>query len=419
MQKKPAALVLYHYLYPDDVVSSVLLTDLATGLAERGWQVTASSGNRGCRDESQSYPLRSELQGVLFRRVWRPQFRQSSSGGRIANAIWMITAWSLMALDPRIRPDVLVMGTDPILSPLVALFWRVFRPNVRIVHWCHDLFPEAAVVDGLLQEGSAFVRLLKWLLARAYAYCDLIVDIGACMRALLQKYGSPAAVETIPPWALVEPAVPAQVDAEERASLFGDASLGLLYSGNFGRAHTWQGIPELAEALADMGGRVTFSVRGNGVDALKAAFEQIPVHFAGFASSDRLEARLGAADVHIVSLREDWTGTVVPSKFFGALAMGRPVLFIGSEESAVARWIRELGVGWVLVPETMSEVIGELLAVARSPRTKETLFRHCQQVYRQHFSRNLALDRWDTELRRLVEMPGERAVPAQVAAGQR
>jgi hypothetical protein len=76
-------------------------------------------------------------------------------------------------------------------------------------------------------------------------------------------------------------------------------------------------------------------------------------------------------------------------------------------------------VGWVLVPETMSEVMGELLTVARSPRTKETLFRHCQQMYRTHFSRSLALDRWDTELRRLVEIPGERAVPAQAAAGQR
>ncbi len=328
-------------------------------------------------------------------------------------------AWSLLALDPRVRPDVVIMGTDPILSPLVALFWRVCRPNVRIVHWCHDLFPEAAITDGLLREGSAFVRLVKWLLKRAYACCHLIVDIGQCMRALLKEYGSPAAVETIPPWALAEPRGLAQVDEQERTALFGHASLGLLYSGSFGRAHTWQGIPELAEALAPLGGRVAFSVRGNGVDALKAAFEQISVHFAGFASSDRLEARLGAADVHIVSLREDWTGTVVPSKFFGALAMGRPVLFIGSEKSAVARWIRELGVGWVLTPETMSEVIGELLTVARSPRTKEALFSHCQQVYRKHFSRNLALDRWDTELRRLVDIPGERAVPAQAAAGQR
>jgi colanic acid biosynthesis glycosyl transferase WcaI len=419
MRKQPSALILYHYLYPDDVVSSVHLTELATGLVERGWQVTASSGNRGCRDESQTYPLRCEWMGVQFRRMWRPRFRQSSSFGRIANAIWMITAWSLLALDPRVRPDVLIMGTDPILSPLVALFWRVCRPNVRIVHWCFDLFPEAAIVDGLLRERSPFVRLVKWLLKRAYACCDLIVDIGGCMRALLQQYGSKAAVETIPPWALAEPVGTAQVDEDERTSLFGDASLGLLYSGNFGRAHTWQGIPELAEALAPLGGRVAFSVRGNGVDALKTAFEHIPVHFAGFASSDRLEARLGSADVHIVSLREDWTGTVVPSKFFGALAMGRPVLFIGSEESAVARWIRELGVGWVLVPETMSEVMGELLTVARSPRTKETLFRHCQQMYRTHFSRSLALDRWDIELRRLVEIPGERAVPAQAAAGQR
>jgi hypothetical protein len=37
---------------------------------------------------------------------------------------------------------------------------------------------------------------------------------------------------------------------------------------------------------------------------------------------DRLAARLSAADVHNISLREDWTATVIPSKFFGALAIG-------------------------------------------------------------------------------------------------
>jgi hypothetical protein len=47
-------------------------------------------------------------------------------------------------------------------------------------------------------------------------------------------------------------------------------------------------------------------------------------------------------------LRKEWTGTVVPSKFFGALAIGQPVLFVGSRESSVARIIEEHGVGWLI-----------------------------------------------------------------------
>jgi colanic acid biosynthesis glycosyl transferase WcaI len=51
----PSVLVLYHYLYPDDVVSSIHISELCAGLAARGWQVTAVSCNRGCRDESKTY----------------------------------------------------------------------------------------------------------------------------------------------------------------------------------------------------------------------------------------------------------------------------------------------------------------------------------------------------------------------------
>jgi len=47
-------------------------------------------------------------------------------------------------------------------------------------------------------------------------------------------------------------------------------------------------------------------------------------------------------------LSPSYTGAVVPSKFFGALAAGRPVLFEGSVDCSIARWIKEHRIGWVL-----------------------------------------------------------------------
>lgn len=190
LQDHPTALVLYHYLYPDEVVSSILITQLCTGLTERGWRVTGSACNRGYEDAALQYPQRSVLNKVNFLRIWRPGLRQSSSIGRLFNALWMICAWSLLALDPRIRPDVVIVGSDPVLSLLVALFWRLVRPKVRVAHWCFDLYPEAAMAEGLLEEKSVLVTFLKALLRRAYRRCDLIVDIGACMRQRLGAYVS-------------------------------------------------------------------------------------------------------------------------------------------------------------------------------------------------------------------------------------
>lgn len=46
-----------------------------------------------------------------------------------------------------------------------------------------------------------------------------------------------------------------------------------------------------------------------------------------------------------VAVCSAWTGMFVPSKFFGALAAGRPVLFAGSSDSSAAQWIREIQLG--------------------------------------------------------------------------
>ncbi|HKD06966.1 MAG TPA: glycosyltransferase family 4 protein [Bryobacteraceae bacterium] len=399
----PSALVFYHYLYPDKVVSSIHLSDLCAGLASRGWKVTAVACNRSCRNDNEIYPRRTTWEGVEFLRVWRPAFRQASSTGRMANSVWMTIAWSAMALNPFRHVDVLVIGTDPVLSAVAARFWRLFRPGVRIAHWCFDLYPEAAVTSGMSSADSLVVRLAKRLMSVAYASCDLIVDIGACMRCLLAAYQSPAKVETITPWALVETPSPAPVDSEERIRLFGESRLALLYSGTFGRAHSWTGIPELAKAIAGFGS-IVFSVQGNRVEALKEAVKEsgAPIPFAPFASEDRLQARLSAADVHIVTLHEGWTGTVVPSKFFGALAMGRPVLFVGRADSAIALWIEQFGLGWVLSANNFDSVFRDLRRLAECSETKRQLFERCHKAYIQHFSKHEALDRWDRSLRAIL-----------------
>src|SRR5262245_4877509 len=95
---QPRITVLYHYFYPDDVVSARHFDDLCQGLAQRGWDVTVLPCNRGCRDERHTYPYREDRHGVQIRRVWRPRLRQATMLGRVVNAAWMLAAWAARAL---------------------------------------------------------------------------------------------------------------------------------------------------------------------------------------------------------------------------------------------------------------------------------------------------------------------------------
>ena len=402
----PTALVLYHYFHPDDVVSAQHFSDLCTGLAGRGWEVTVLPCNRGCRDESQRFGAKELWEGVTIRRVWRPAFRQAFSLGRILNTFRMLLAWSLACL--RERPDILIVGTDPLFAVLVAIPWKILRPNTRIFHWCFDLHPEAAIADGMFREDHLFVRLLRPWLRAAYRRCDLIGSLGACMTRLLIRYDPKLRIDTYTPWALSEPPAPTRPDPEERAAMFGSAPLGLMYSGNFGKAHAFDTILALARKLRPQGVPFVFCVRGNRVQELKDAVtaEDTNVSFGGFVPQRQLELRLSTADIHIVSLRSKYAGTVVPSKFQGALAAGRPILYAGPKDSAVAQWIRSFGLGWTLTEETLDEVAAQILDLRDRPEALEALKQRCFSVYQSQFSKQAILDRMDHDFRALLKTSG-------------
>jgi hypothetical protein len=121
--------------------------------------------------------------------------------------------------------------------------------------------------------------------------------------------------------------------------------------------------------------------------------------------------RLASADILIVSLREEWTGAAVPSKFFGALAIGRPVLFCGSPKSAVAYWIKQFNLGWVLAPGCAAEVAHEIRTFASSPQEMEAMRQRCYCVYREHFSKQVGLDNWHQAICELIGLPAPSRVP--------
>jgi glycosyltransferase involved in cell wall biosynthesis len=416
---RPSILVLYHFLPPDDVVSAQVFGGLCEGLAARGWDVTARPSNRSCHDPRARHPRLETWRGVTLRRVRRPGFPQSSSKGRILNALAVTAAWSLEALRPRARFDAVLVGTDPVLSVSALRAFRLLRPGTVRAHWAFDVYPDAAVADGLLRPGSLAARLLSRAAAAGVGAAQLVADLGPCMRSLLPA-ASGARRETLPPWALVEPPAPLEADPAERRALFGDARLGVLYSGSFGRAHSFDEILALARRLRGTGIRFAFSVRGNRETALRAAVTPADdnVSFAPFVPEGDLSRRLGAADLHAVSLRHEFTGTVVPSKFQAALAAGRPVLFAGSPEAAPARWIAELGLGFHLTadPASVEAAAEGLLALASDPAALAALRARCHAAYAERFSRETTVGKWDAALRELCGLPVAPAVPAPAPA---
>jgi glycosyltransferase involved in cell wall biosynthesis len=63
------------------------------------------------------------------------------------------------------------------------------------------------------------------------------------------------------------------------------------------------------------------------------------VRFLPHQPRERLAQVLAAADLHVVTLLPGLDDLIMPSKLYGILAAGRPMLFIGAAGGSTARWV--------------------------------------------------------------------------------
>jgi hypothetical protein len=410
LKAAPRVLLIYHFFHPDDVVSARLYSELAAGLRARGWDVTALTSNRSWADPHVRLPSRERWHGVTIERAYRPPWDQAKPLHRIANASWLLGAW--LRRVATMRPfDAVVIGSDPTFAAAFVLPLRILWPDASLVHWCYDLYPEAILADGGGRGSRAAAAVAQSVMRQAYRRFDAIADLGPRMRERLHVYGGPTEHHTVTPWALVEPSgAPRPADAAVRRRLFGDAQVGLLYSGTLGRAHDYETFLELARACrARTGDSIVFcfACRGHRTDALRAAIRasDTNVRMASFCDERDLGGQLEAADVHLLSLRPAWSGLVVPSKFFGSLAVGRPVVYAGAPDSDIARWIDTLGLGCVVRTDRIQDAVEYLEGLAASRAALQAVQRLARRVYDEQFRRELGLEAWNALLRRLAGRP--------------
>jgi len=137
-----------------------------------------------------------------------------------------------------------------------------------------------------------------------------------------------------------------------------------------GRAHEFDTLLGAAEALRRERTFI-FLVIGSGAKmaALKegvAARGLDNFRFLPYQRRDMLEDSLAAADVHLVSLLPALEGYVVPSKLYGILAAGRPLIFIGDGKGDVGRVIEQ---GSAAAPSrwAIARIAGRTRRIRRGP----------------------------------------------------
>jgi glycosyltransferase involved in cell wall biosynthesis len=390
-------LLLNQFFHPDLSATAQLATDLAEDLAAAGFEVTALA-TRGAYLGGGRLAASETYRGVRIERVRCTSLGKASVGRRLLDYGSFFGAAAARVLAGPRHDVVVAMSTPPLVATIGALRRRGpralalreslgLRPRpvggqsppppwtqgerrrgTRFVYWLQDVYPELAVEFGVFGARSPAARLFGaasgWTLRRA----DAVVVLGEAMGERVRARGVAAErVHVLPNWAdgaAVRP-VPAEANEFLRAhGLHGKRVL--LYSGNMGRAHDLSTIFGAARLLR---GRpdIAFVFVGDGARRreVEAAARELPsIRLLPYQPRERLGASLSSGEVHLVTQEPFTVGLVEPSKLYGAMAAGRPVLYIGPPETEAARTVAREGIGAVLPigdVEGVAAAIRELL----------------------------------------------------------
>jgi glycosyltransferase involved in cell wall biosynthesis len=195
------------------------------------------------------------------------------------------------------------------------------------------------------------------------------------------------------------------------------------YSGNLGRAHDIVTLIEANEALEKINALKVahrpvhwlFIGGGHALETLKRevhARKFQSVTFRPYQPRERLSASLSAADVHIVSLKPDLEGLIVPSKFYGIAAAGRTVLNIGDRNGEIAGLIDRHQCGTTIGNGDSAALVAAIVALANDPRRCSDMGQRARTACEVHYSKTAAIDAWSRLLEDVIEENRERDVIA-------
>ncbi len=286
------------------------------------------------------------------------------------------------------RPDTVVTLTTP---PLTSVFGRMLKlaRGCRHFIWEMDVYPDIAVDLGALKPRSLLTCLIGAVADWSRRNADGVIVLGEEMKARLIARDIPAhKIHIAENWA----------DGEEIKPLpFHEGPLVLHYSGNFGLAHEIDTVSAAIKAYAN-DHRFRFVFAGGGIRRQQLENFCLEhgignVLFRPYSSRAKLGVSLAEGHLGLVTQLPQTCGSIVPSKTYGIMAAGRPILYVGPPETTPARIIERFGCGWRVNPGDTGALIGLIEKLCSERHLIFEAGARARQAFEQHYDRPMAVAR--------------------------
>jgi colanic acid biosynthesis glycosyl transferase WcaI len=402
---QPTVVVFSQVYVPDPASVGQHMHDVAVELVGRGFRVIVFTSDRGYENPSQRFSRYELRAGVHVVRLPLASFGKRNLPLRLLGAgVFLLEALAL-ALALR-RIDRVLVSTSPPMCAAAGLALNRAR-GIAFDYWIMDLNPDQIVALGGLAADAPPVRALDWLNTEALERAAHVVTLDRFMAERVRaKRDVGDKLRVLPPWPHVhtDAALPERSTSPFREEHdFGDARV-VMYSGNLSPVHPVTTLLDAAQQLQDArlhdAPRLLFVFVGGG-----AGREQIErailerrmanLRVLPYQPIAALPESLSAADVHVVTMGNAMVGIAHPSKIYGAMAVGRPILAFAPKTSHVAELVTSERLGWVIAHGDVEGAVRALSEIATAPDAiLAEMGARARDVVRSRFDRDALIERF-------------------------
>jgi colanic acid biosynthesis glycosyl transferase WcaI len=391
-------LIVNIYFHPDPTGTGLVITELARDLAVYGHRVTVitSFPHYGCIRSPKQEPQHQKT-GELSPRVCPPKrwglwaeteldgIRVIRTAVYIPRRLTFLTrainyaSFSILAILAGFccGAQDLILCTSPPLSIGVSAWLLGRLKGVPFVFNVQDIYPDTAILMGMVRS-PWLIRQFQRLERFVYRCSSLVTVLSEGARGNLEAKGVPAEkLAVIPNWVDVEYVRPVSADNEFRQSLETDGARIVMFAGNIGLIAGLETVLDAAALLRDRPD-IHFVIVGEGSAkaGLVARAREMGLQNVTFLTTqprEILPQMLGSADLHLVTLKRRMSTTSVPSKTYGIMAAGRPVVAAVDPGSEIWRLVELADAGVCVAPEEPEQLARAIESLCDDPDRRRQL----------------------------------------------
>lgn len=366
--KRPCHVVIVTpYFWPILAASTHLMRDLAEGMAESGRTVSVlTNAPAFAVDEAADHP---GLRGRIHR-AWNPFLRRMGIFPKVCEYAWFLVFLVFRGLFIPKVDLIFVASTPPLAGLPAALLARL--KGAKLVYNLQDLFPDSAVIGGMLSAEGRLYRMLRRAEAITYRVSDLVSAISPAFTGHVLRLAPKAKVGVVENWVDTDHVRPREASEDPAIpSLRQGGAFVVQYAGNMGFMQNLEVILEAALRLRDVPDlRFVFIGDGNAKANLEARAREADLSncvFLPMQPLERVPSVYNACDLGVIPLKPGAAHTAVPSKTWNYLAAGKPVVGCVEEDSPLAAALHDSGAGSVVPPGDAEALARTILDYRNAP----------------------------------------------------